>query len=138
VDRRVIDRDWPNDCDEIEAARGPESVGGELPALNEEFYAGDPADYFLRRLLGLLILKGKPEELRKMMAESVDAGGVRLELVRQADPGAQSEKDDADGRDRFITADSWVLLHRASETLLRLYLAHAGDGPCPVLEIART
>jgi hypothetical protein len=33
--------------------------------------------------------------------------------------------------------ESTVLLHHAGETLMRLYLAHAGDAPCPWMEIAR-
>lgn len=105
--------------------------------LNEEFYEGDPADYFLRRLQGLLILKGKPDALRELMLEGIDAGGVRLQLTPGQGPGAKSEEDDAEGRDRFVTADAWLLLHHASETLLRLYLAHAKDVPCPALEVAR-
>ncbi|HVA19654.1 MAG TPA: hypothetical protein VMU55_05740 [Solirubrobacteraceae bacterium] len=105
--------------------------------LNEEFYAGDPADYFIRRLQGLLILKGKPDALRELMLEGVDAGGVRLQLTAGDGPGAESAKDDAEGRDRFVTADAWLLLHHASETLLRLYLAHTQGAPCPALEIAR-
>jgi hypothetical protein len=105
--------------------------------LNEEFYAGDPADYFFRRLQGLLILKGKPDALRALMLEGVDAGGVHLQLVTGEGPGAESEKDDAERRDRFITADAWLLLHHACETLLRLYIAHAQDASCPALEVAR-
>jgi hypothetical protein len=107
------------------------------PSVNREFYAGDPADYFLRRLQALLILKGKPDAMRALMADGVDAGRVRLQLIPGDGPGAISEKDDANARDRFITADSWLLLHHASETLLRLYIAHATDGPCPALEVAR-
>jgi hypothetical protein len=105
--------------------------------LNEEFYAGDPADYFLRRLQGLLITKGKPDALRALMLDGIDAGGVHTQLARGKGPGAESEKDDAEGRDRFITADAWLLLHHASETLLRLYLAHAQVPPSPPLEVAR-
>jgi hypothetical protein len=107
------------------------------PAVHEEFYAGDPADYFLRRLQGLLILKGEPEALRALMTDGIDAGRVRLQLVPGGGPGAISEEDDAEARDRFLTADSWLLLHHASETLLRLYVAHATNGPCPALEVAR-
>jgi hypothetical protein len=105
--------------------------------LNEEFYTGDPADYFIRRLQGLLILKGKPDALRELMLEGIDAGGVRLQLSPGEGPGAESKEDDSEGRSRFVTADAWLLLHHASETLLRLYLAHDQDAPCPALEVAR-
>ncbi len=37
---------------------------------------------------------------------------------------ARQEEQDAEDRERFLLADSEILLHHASETLLRLYLAH--------------
>ena len=98
--------------------------------LNEDFYAGDPADYFMRRLTGLLLLKGKPEAIRALPAEGIETGGVLIQLQPGTTPDARSEDDDAESRDRFFTADAWLLLHHASETLLRLYLAHA-KGPVP-------
>ncbi len=105
--------------------------------LNEDFYAGDPADYFAQRLYGLLLLKGKPEAVRALLAEGVETGGVRIQLQSGTTPDARPEEEDAESRDRFFTADAWLLLHHASETLLRLYLAHAQGAPCPALEVAR-
>ena len=40
-------------------------------------------------------------------------------------------------REKFVIADSEALLHHASETVLRLYLAHEPLKPCPWLEMAR-
>jgi hypothetical protein len=105
--------------------------------LNEDFYAGDPADYFMQRLSGLLLLKGKPEAIRALLADGIETGGVRIQLQPGTTPDARSEEEDTESRDRFFTADAWLLLHHASETLLRLYLAHAKGVPCPALEIAR-
>lgn len=106
-------------------------------ALNEDFYAGEPADYFERRLHNLLVLKGMPEAIQALMDEGIDVGGVRIERRRGTGPGARSEEEDAERRDRFFTADAWLLLHHASETLLRLYLAHAENNACPALNVAR-
>jgi len=105
--------------------------------LNEEFYEGDPADYFMRRLQGLLILSGRPDAIRTLLSEGVEAGGARIQLRAEAGLGSESTEQDAEGRSRFITADAWLLLHHASETLLRLYLAHSDDDLCPPLQIAR-
>jgi hypothetical protein len=41
------------------------------------------------------------------------------------------------GRRDYISAETTVLLHRAAEALLRLYLAHSNSAPCLWLEVAR-
>jgi hypothetical protein len=105
--------------------------------LNEDFYAGEPADFFERRLHNLLVLKGEPEAIQALMDKGIDVGGVHIERRREAGPGSRSEEEDAEGRDRFFTAEAWLLLHHVSETLLRLYLAHAENDPCPALNVVR-
>ncbi len=106
-------------------------------ALNEDFYAGELADYFERRFHNLLVLKGKPGAIQALLDDGIDVSGVHIERRRGTGPGARSEAEDAERRDRFFTADAWLLLHHASETLLRLYLAHAQNDPCPALNVAR-
>jgi hypothetical protein len=107
------------------------------PSLNEAFYDGDPADYFMRRFQGLLLLRGNAAGIEELLRAGVTAGSLRLQLSGGADPGSEAARQDAEARHRFITADAWLLLHHASETVLRLYLAHREGHPCPPLQMAR-
>jgi hypothetical protein len=50
--------------------------------------------------------------------------------------GEDATMDQEERRD-YVSAESTVLLHHAAEALVRLYLAHADDEPCPWLEVAR-
>jgi hypothetical protein len=58
-------------------------------------------------------------------------------LKYTADDDEEPDPREAEDREQFVFAESEVLLHHVSETLLRLYLAHEGAPPCPWLEIAR-
>ena len=58
-----------------------------------------------------------------------------------SNPDAEVERNERaelrDDQERFTITEGEVLLHHASETLLRLYIAHESIPPCPWLEIAR-
>jgi hypothetical protein len=103
------------------------------PRLNEQFYTANPQSYLERRWTNLLFTLGKGDELAEMAREGLEFDGIE---VRWPDDPEEVDKEKLE-RQRFITAESEILLHHASETLLRLYLAHATREPCPWLELAR-
>jgi hypothetical protein len=105
----------------------------QFPELNRAFYATRPWEYFRHRERLLALTAGAPEKLLAAGRDGVQVGRLHFQL--QGDP--QQEEQDAEDRERFLLADSQILLHHVSETLLRLYLAHENLPPCPWLEVAR-
>lgn len=103
-----------------------------FPELNRRFYATDPHDYFSRRLMGLMLWLGNTPEFQAAIKDEFKAADVGV-LWRSDLSDEEAEK----SRQRYATAESEVLLHHISETLLRLYLVHAARSPCPWLDIAR-
>lgn len=101
--------------------------------VNRRFYASNPADYFRIRLQMLLLLLTKREDLDRLMAEGIEHNGFRAVPVEGSSPPADEES----RTEAVAITDSEVLLHHTVETLLRLYLAHAGRPACPALEVAR-
>lgn len=100
----------------------------QFSVLNEQFYTSHPAAYFRKRLQLLILSAGAADEIAQLLAR-----GVRYEkLIAQLDPTDGPREHQA-----FLSTESEVLLHHASEALLRLYFAHAGVPPCPWLECAR-
>lgn len=98
--------------------------------LNEEFYEGAPADYFMRRLTLLGLLADRAEELDDLMRTSVSIGRLALRLEGSPNPDSDEAREERQRRDRFVTTEAWTLLHHAAETILRLYLAHSEAEPC--------
>lgn len=118
----------------------------EFPELNKQFYHATPHDYFAQRLQSLLLLAGRGDDIDHLVREGLTFG--RLTVAPQPDqPSVEDEQQkQREARERFIIIESEVLLHHASESLLRLFLAHEPkilpDGTlklpeCPWLEIAR-
>ena len=103
----------------------------QFPGLNEAFYATKPWEYFSTRMHLLILAAGAPDELQAIAQKGVSYGG----LTYQGDKG---DADQTEGLEKYVMAESEVLLHHASETLLRLYLAHESLSDCPWLEVART
>lgn len=100
----------------------------QFPLLNEQFYTSHPAAYFRKRLQLLILAAGAADEIAQLLAR-----GVRYEkLIAQLDPTDGQREHQA-----FLSTEAEILLHHASEALLRLYFAHAGLPPCPWLECAR-
>jgi hypothetical protein len=77
---------------------------------------------------------GKPEALDRLVEEGVSVGRLTMGGKPRDESDKEQERED---RDRFVVAETAVLLHHVSETLLRLYLAHEGLGACPWLELVR-
>jgi hypothetical protein len=138
--RTSRDVSTPTDAGRVNTRRlGPDHAlsDANYQGLNEAFYRGDPADYFMRRLQGLVLLQGNPDGVNALLRQGVDAGSVHIRLDADLEAGTESAKQESERRSRYIVADAWLLLHHASETLLRLYLAHSGAHACPPLEVAR-
>lgn len=108
----------------------PEQFG----ELNRAFYATRPWDYFNHRNHLLMLAAGAGERLVEIAKEGVEYRGLKY----QEESGEGSgEPLDPEAREQFLITDSEALLHHASETLLRLYLAHEELPPCPWLAMAR-
>lgn len=103
--------------------------------LNQQFHQADPPDYFGTRFEMLLLVAAKRPELRKLFE-----GGIEWQRIRTGSTGSDSisETNQSDvALDEYLAADSELLYHHTIETLLRLYLAHAGLPPVPWLELSR-
>jgi len=111
-------------------------VPEQFPELNQALYATKPWQYFNYRNHLLMLAAGAADRLVEIAEDGVTYKG----LTYQENPGGGID-DDGDqaevAKENFVMADSEALLHHASETLLRLYLAHEGLKPCPWLELAR-
>jgi hypothetical protein len=100
--------------------------------LNQEFYSGDPAQYFKSRLHLLMLAAGEADAMGQLLADGVNYEGLiaKVESSELTDETKRHEQ-------AFLTTEAEVLLHHASEALLRLFFAHAESFPCPWLECAR-
>jgi hypothetical protein len=112
-----------------DTAAADETLALRYARLNREFYTADPADYFHVRWLMLVLLAGRAGAAIELFKDGVTYGNV----VARID---DASIDPVGVRD-YVTIESQVLLHQASETLIRLFFAHAGRPECPWLEVAR-
>jgi hypothetical protein len=95
--------------------------------LNRQFYTAEPHRYFERRWLTLVLLARKPDDLAALLADDAQQAHLQISPQTLGAPG---------GHNDYVAMESEVLLHQASETLLRLFLAHWGTDGCPWLDIA--
>lgn len=110
-----------------------------FPGLNESFYKTRPWHYFRYRLNYLVLIAGKQEDVAKLLDDPFQVGRLKVgPRDRSGDGDPERERIADEDAQAFVAAEAAVLLHHASETLLRLYLAHEPPlSECPVLEIAR-
>jgi hypothetical protein len=108
-------------------------VDGQLRSLNAQFYAADPAHYLRLRLMSLLVLVCRADDVAAAIRGGISYAGVTVVYDME-------EEDDSEGDEEFLrryaTAESQVLLHQTAEALIRLFLAHADTPDCPWLEVA--
>ena len=104
----------------------------EVEALNRAFYAGEPADFLRRRLRSLITIAASSDAEERAEARAHRYG--KLELTT---PSIATEPADEKGRARYLAIETEMLLHHASETLLRTFLAHRGRPDVPWLETAK-
>jgi hypothetical protein len=99
--------------------------------LNAQFYAANPPAYFRSRLHLLALAAGRPSELVTLLEAGVEYEGLRFtregSLATEGNPNLDAA---------FLVTESQVLLHHASEALIRLFFGHADLPPCPWLECA--
>lgn len=107
---------------------GETSAAAAFERLNHDFYTADPDDYFHMRWYALLLLAAKPEATLGLLADGVTYEHVHARL--------ETPDIDPNGVRDYVSIESQVLLHQTVETLLRLFLAHAGRPACPWLEVA--
>jgi hypothetical protein len=107
----------------------------QFPELNQAFYATRPWEYFNYRNHLLMLAAGAGDKLEEIAQQGVSYRGLTYQENAEDDAADTVQAQEA--REKFVIADSEALLHHASETLLRLYLAHEPPKPCPWLEMAR-
>lgn len=102
--------------------------------INNYYYARNPADIVLRRIVNLLAVHQHGSAMQPMLAEGISFGVVNLTIPPSDDPD-----DDGDAEDEAETAfvfECLMLHHHTIETALRTYLGHAAMTESPWLEIA--
>lgn len=110
---------------------GSTTPAADFDYLNATFYASDPAAFFRMKLTLLVLVAGKEDEV----GDLIDAGVGYHDLVLETHDGGDGHV----GRVRlqaYLVTESESVLHHAAETLLRLFMAHAGLPACPWLEVA--
>jgi hypothetical protein len=101
--------------------------------LNDAFYrAAPPHQYFELRLISLLAMDALSGDARVEDLPSSTLGEAALGRELEFDPDVLERS----SLDEYAAAESQVLLHHASEALLRAFLGHLGFPSCPWLEIA--
>lgn len=110
------------------------------PELNRQFYAARPWTYLRQRMRNVLVVAGARDELHRIFENGLKVGMLQTKITPDPDPEVAARDRAAleDDQERFVITETEVLLHHASETLLRLYLAHESIPPCPWLTLART
>jgi hypothetical protein len=119
----------------------------EFPRLNQAFYSAEPHSFLRARIAMLAVAAAKPEVIQQALSDGLDYRGLQVGTI-DADANEEVEvADEAEDHERereeaFVISDAVSVLHHASETLLRFYLAHApgADGkvsPCPWIEMAQ-
>lgn len=105
----------------------------EVRALNERYYSRSPALYFRQRLNNLTVCAARLPDYRDALLAGIEVGDLTITV-------AEHELVDSDLDDdellAFVTAESEVLLCHATESMFRVYLAHAQRPECPWLRMA--
>jgi hypothetical protein len=104
----------------------------QFPELNRQFYSAklQPHDYLMHRYRSVFLAAQSPEVLACAFDSELSIGDLR------ATWSTADKWDEEEIRD-YVSTESTVLLHHASEALFRLYFAHADSPECPWLAVAR-
>jgi hypothetical protein len=116
----------------------------EFPRLNAAFYSAEPHSFLRARVAILAVAAAKPEVIQQALSDGLDYRGLQVGAMADANEGVEvaDEDHEREREEAFVISDAVSVLHHASETLLRFYLAHAPgiDGkvsPCPWIEMAQ-
>lgn len=111
-----------------------ESAEVEIQSLNERYYSRSPALYFRQRLNNLMVCASGLPAYRDRLVKGIEVGA---DLVIQVDEHEVIDSDlDEESLQAFVTSESEVLLYHVTESMFRVYLAHAQRPDCPWLLVA--
>lgn len=105
----------------------------EVRALNERYYSRSPALYFRQRLNNLTVCAARLPDYRDALLAGIEVGDLTITVGEHE--AVDSDLDDEELL-AFVTAESEVLLYHATESMFRVYLAHAQRPECPWLRMA--
>jgi len=105
-------------------------VPEQFPEMNREFYATDPTKYFRTRLDSLTLIGARSDLLAQGLRETLEVGTLKV-ASKDAEYGS------AEDIEHYVATEAVIVLHHASEVLLRLFFAHEHQPPCPWLEASR-
>ncbi|AGB22153.1 hypothetical protein Mycsm_01761 [Mycobacterium sp. JS623] len=99
----------------------------QFPELNATFYTARPADLINMRINMLSLVACSDEVLASAFASERRIGDVFI-------PGGDLPS--ADDRDRYLQMEAMMIVHHASEALLRLFFAHVDHPECPWISMS--
>lgn len=102
----------------------------QLSDLNREFYSTDPSRYFRTRLDSLMMIAARSDLVVQGLRETLEVGTFKA-------TSHDNEYASAEEIEHYVATEAVIILHHASEALLRLYFAHEHQPPCPWLEASR-
>jgi hypothetical protein len=103
--------------------------------LNKQFYQNPPDAYFRQRLVGIVAIIERREQMTAIFDDPATVGA--LTIHNSPDAPMTIPFNDDDMADRFALLESLVVVHHASEALLRLILAHRDNVSLPWLELSK-
>lgn len=98
--------------------------------LNKTFYESWPAKFFTINIQIALLAIAEPNALSRTFKKGVRVGKLRFKWT------SNEEDQDWQNLQRWAKIEIGTVYFHALETLLRLFLAHAGAPACPWLEMA--
>lgn len=105
----------------------------QFPELNRQFYSAplQPHAYLRHRWRSLFLEAQPPDRLPRAFDAELRIGDLSTSWATP-----ENDWEDPELRD-YLSTESTVLLHHASEALFRLYFAHTDSPECPWLAVAR-
>lgn len=100
---------------------------GQFPELNATFYTARPAEFINMRINVLTLIACSEEQLSPVFGAERSIGNAFV-------PG--SPVPSLDDRERYLQMEAMMIVHHASEALLRLFFAHVDHPECPWIGMA--
>jgi len=98
-------------------------VREQFPEMNREFYSTDPTRYFRTRLDSMMMVAARSDLMAKGLRESLAVGTFKVS-------SSNADYASAEDLERYVTTEAVIVLHHASEVLLRLFFAHEYQPAC--------
>lgn len=100
---------------------------GQFPELNATFYTARPAEFINMRINVLSLMACTEDQLAPVFGVERRIDGIFI-------PGG--EVPGMDDRERYLQMEAMMIVHHASEALLRLFFAHVDHPECPWIGMA--